>query len=197
MRQVFSLIKRCSLSILLFLIIRLVWDWGLTCGAPLCVLIIDWLLSLMEFPLSVGGGISEAGPSNRPPIDLNRPPLPEPEEEVDLYNEKDPSRLQHILEKQKQERYALDVETRKARLFAELQQIVHDRMGENFDSRKKSECLTYVNQKYLSFILENQRDVRRALKSGITQLSKPRPGYCSYDWKVVDLINEFLKQDRD
>lgn len=56
-------------------------------------------------PLSVGGGRSEAGPSNRPPIDLNRPPVPElepgPEEEVYLYTEKDPGRLERILEKKK------------------------------------------------------------------------------------------------
>lgn len=90
----------------------------------------------------------------------------------------------------------MDVETRKARLFAELKKIVDDRMGENFDSRKKSECLTYVNEKYLEFILENKKDVRRALKSGLTQLSKPRPGYCSYDFKIHDFIKEFLKQDR-
>lgn len=130
---------------------------------------------------------------NLPPISSPEPEVHEPEEEVDLYNEKDPGQLERILEKQKQERYAFEVSTTRDKIFEERKQIVDDKLGENFDFRTKEKCLTEVNEKYLSFILEKKRDIRRALKNGLTQLSKPKPGYYSYDFKIHDFIKKFLK----
>ncbi len=41
---------------------------------------VDWILSAMDgTPLSIGGGGSGVGPSNRPLPDLNLPPAAEPE----------------------------------------------------------------------------------------------------------------------
>lgn len=83
-------IKSFFIHMSVLIITRLLLDWGLTWVGPLFLLFlsgIDWILSLLDWilssmerlPISVGGGRSEAGPSNRPPIDLNRPPVPEPE----------------------------------------------------------------------------------------------------------------------
>lgn len=78
-----SLIKRFIFSITLLFITRLLWDWGFTWVAPLVGVFWGWLdllLSYVEgFPLSVGGGGRDAGPSRRPLPDLNQPPAPEPE----------------------------------------------------------------------------------------------------------------------
>lgn len=60
------------------------WDWGLTWGAfffaPF-VEFLDFMLSAMmdKAPLSIGSGALSIMPSNRPLLDLNLPPAPEPE----------------------------------------------------------------------------------------------------------------------
>ena len=75
------LIMKNWISISLLWITPVLWDWGLTWVAPFIVVFLDsmdWILSYMDkFPLSVGGGGSDAGPSRRPVLDLNRTPQPE------------------------------------------------------------------------------------------------------------------------
>jgi hypothetical protein len=68
-----------SISVMLFT--SALWDWGLTWGAVFFapfVEFLDFMLSAMmdKAPLSIGSGV---GPSNRPLLDLNLPPAPEPE----------------------------------------------------------------------------------------------------------------------
>ena len=76
----FSLRNRWVLYMCLFSIICWVWDWGLTWGAPLFILDDLLFISGMDKqPISMEGGISEAGPSNRPPA-----PEPEPAPSSDL-----------------------------------------------------------------------------------------------------------------
>ena len=71
-----------SISVMLFT--SALWDWGLTWGAfffaPF-VEFLDFMLSAMmdKAPLSIGSGALSIMPSNRPLLDLNLPPAPEPE----------------------------------------------------------------------------------------------------------------------
>ncbi len=74
------------------------WDWGLTWGAVFFapfVEFLDFMLSAMmdKAPLSIGSGV---GPSNRPLLDLNLPPAPEPEPALpsELSEEEDLSLLE-------------------------------------------------------------------------------------------------------
>ena len=72
------------MTLLWIWIFSFIFDWGATFLAPFLDSL-DFLLSAMNgFPLSVGDGGSDAGPS-RPPIpDLNLPPAPAQEQELDL-----------------------------------------------------------------------------------------------------------------
>jgi hypothetical protein len=77
-RYLFKRVIKC----LFLCLFSFILEWGLTWLAPFLVVfdtLIDLLLSFMEgFPLSVGSGCSDAGPSRRP-FDLNQPPAQEPE----------------------------------------------------------------------------------------------------------------------
>ncbi|KAI5567026.1 hypothetical protein BDE02_13G061600 [Populus trichocarpa] len=86
----FPIFRRCFfffmrkggiVSLILVYMTPLLFNWGLTWGAPFFIFFAEWidfLLSSMEgFPLSIGGGGSDAGPSRRPVLDLNSTPQPE------------------------------------------------------------------------------------------------------------------------
>jgi len=115
----FSLINRWVLYMCLFSIICWVWDWGLTWGAPLFILDDLLFISGMDKqPISMEGGISEAGPSNRPPmtepaIDLNRPPAPEPE----------PAPSSDLLELEAENQRLREANQKLSRAYKELQEI--------------------------------------------------------------------------
>ena len=132
----------------------------LTWWGPGFVSFFSWLgfvLSAMEkIPLSVGGGV---GPSNRPLLDLNLPPAPEPEPappgEEALYNEKDPNRIKCIIEKQKQER---EVSNTKNKIFHEKKKFDETMGMIVLHHFKRKKGIRRVNKKCLSVILENKTD---------------------------------------
>ena len=72
-----SLLIRFVLSLVLLFIYPLLWDWGWGAATALFVAVgelVDLVLSAMdEAPLSIGGGGSGVGPSQRPLPDLNVP----------------------------------------------------------------------------------------------------------------------------
>jgi len=61
-------------------------------------------------------------------------------------------------------------------------------------SLQKSECVTEVNKKFLSFIIENKTDERQALTNVYNQIYKGRAGYCSYDCLIKDLIQKHFQE---
>lgn len=73
--------------------------------------------------------------------------------------------------------------------------------GEHFTSlpNQKSECVTEVNKKFLSFIIQNKTDERQAdaLTKAYNLFYKGRAGYCSYDCLIKDLIQKLLKENNE